>query len=103
MILAFQVKEPEKKTPLGVLNLPLSRLINTSNMSLDQKFLLERSGINSQIKLKVTLRASTYSHHKFSTKIYLICSLAVVDYLIMIIIIIIYVHILNSAMSSIPQ
>ncbi|XP_047198591.1 extended synaptotagmin-3 [Hippoglossus stenolepis] len=53
------VKEPEKKTPLGVLNLPLSRLLNTSGMSLDQRFLLERSGANSQIKLKVTLRVLT--------------------------------------------
>ncbi|XP_019945591.2 extended synaptotagmin-3 [Paralichthys olivaceus] len=57
--LSLQVKEPENKTPLGVLNLPLSRLLNTSNMSLDQRFMLERSGANSQIKLKATLRILT--------------------------------------------
>lgn len=57
--LTVQVKEPEKKTPLGVLNLPLSRLLNTSNMTLDQRFPLERSGANSHIKLKATLRILT--------------------------------------------
>uniref|UniRef100_A0A3P8NSP9 Extended synaptotagmin-like protein 3 n=1 Tax=Astatotilapia calliptera TaxID=8154 RepID=A0A3P8NSP9_ASTCA len=51
-----QVKEPEKKNHLGVLNLPLSRLLNTSDLTLDQYFLLEHSGANSQIKLKATLR-----------------------------------------------
>uniref|UniRef100_H3BXT3 Extended synaptotagmin-like protein 3 n=1 Tax=Tetraodon nigroviridis TaxID=99883 RepID=H3BXT3_TETNG len=54
--LNVQIKEHEKKTLLGTLNLPLSRLLNVSNMALDQRFLLERSGANSQIKLKVTLR-----------------------------------------------
>lgn len=53
-----QVKEQEKKTQLGVLCLSLSRLLNTSNMTLDQRFQLERSGANSQIKLKATLRVS---------------------------------------------
>lgn len=55
----LQVKEHEKKAQLGVLNLPLSRLLNTSNMSMDQRFQLERSGANSQIKLKATLRVWT--------------------------------------------
>ncbi|XP_018537762.1 extended synaptotagmin-3 [Lates calcarifer] len=54
--LTVQVKEHEKKTQLGILRLPLSRLLNTSNMTLDQRFQLERSGANSQIKLKATLR-----------------------------------------------
>uniref|UniRef100_A0A667YN89 Extended synaptotagmin-like protein 3 n=1 Tax=Myripristis murdjan TaxID=586833 RepID=A0A667YN89_9TELE len=54
--LRVQVKEHEKKTVLGVLTLPLSRLLNTSNMMLDQRFLLELSGANSQIKMKSTLR-----------------------------------------------
>ncbi|XP_044073697.1 extended synaptotagmin-3 isoform X2 [Siniperca chuatsi] len=57
--LSIQVKVPEKKTQLGVLSLPLSRLLNTSNMTLDQRFPLERSGANSQIKLKATLRILT--------------------------------------------
>ncbi|KAI1899403.1 hypothetical protein AGOR_G00061420 [Albula goreensis] len=54
--LKVQIKEPEKKTPLGVLSLPLTRLLNASDLTLDQRFLLERSGANSQIKLKATLR-----------------------------------------------
>ncbi|XP_029700687.1 extended synaptotagmin-3 [Takifugu rubripes] len=54
--LCVQIKEHEKKTLLGTLSLPLNRLLNISNMALDQRFLLERSGANSQIKLKATLR-----------------------------------------------
>uniref|UniRef100_A0A3Q3W519 C2 domain-containing protein n=1 Tax=Mola mola TaxID=94237 RepID=A0A3Q3W519_MOLML len=57
--LNVQVKEHEKKTQLGALTLPLSRLLNVSNMALDQRVSLERSGANSQIKLKVTLRILT--------------------------------------------
>ncbi|KAJ8410630.1 hypothetical protein AAFF_G00195340 [Aldrovandia affinis] len=54
--LKVQIKEPEKKTPLGTLTLPLTRLLNASDLTLDQRFLLERSGANSQIKMKATLR-----------------------------------------------
>ncbi|XP_061923592.1 extended synaptotagmin-3 [Entelurus aequoreus] len=57
--LFIQVKESEKKTQLGVLRLPLSRFLNISNMTLDQRFLLEQSGANSQLKLKATLRMLT--------------------------------------------
>uniref|UniRef100_A0A8D2ZQZ5 Extended synaptotagmin-3 n=1 Tax=Scophthalmus maximus TaxID=52904 RepID=A0A8D2ZQZ5_SCOMX len=57
--LIVQVKAQEKKNPLGVLNLPLSRLVNTSDMTLDQRFQLEQSGANSQIKLKAILRILT--------------------------------------------
>ncbi|XP_077584100.1 extended synaptotagmin-3 [Stigmatopora nigra] len=57
--LFVQVKEDRKKTQLGVLRLPLSRFLNVSNMNLDQRFLLEQSGANSQLKLKATLRILT--------------------------------------------
>ncbi|KAK2906311.1 extended synaptotagmin-3 [Channa argus] len=57
--LMVQIKEHEKKNQLGVLNIQLSRLLNTSNMTLDQRFQLERSGANSQIKLKAILRILT--------------------------------------------
>ncbi|XP_061648462.1 extended synaptotagmin-3 isoform X2 [Phyllopteryx taeniolatus] len=57
--LIVQVKENEKKSQLGILRLPISRFINVSNMMLDQRFLLEQSGVNSQIKLKATLRILT--------------------------------------------
>uniref|UniRef100_A0A8D0ACC8 Extended synaptotagmin-like protein 3 n=1 Tax=Sander lucioperca TaxID=283035 RepID=A0A8D0ACC8_SANLU len=54
--LIVQVKESEKKTQLGVLHLPLARLLNISDMTIDHRLPLERSGVNSQIKLKATLR-----------------------------------------------
>ncbi|KAM4609367.1 extended synaptotagmin-3 isoform 2-T2 [Polymixia lowei] len=57
--LSVQVKEHDKKTVLGTINLPLTRLLNASDMVLDQRFLLERSGTNSQIKMKATLRVLT--------------------------------------------
>uniref|UniRef100_A0A8C7RIL6 Extended synaptotagmin-like protein 3 n=1 Tax=Oncorhynchus mykiss TaxID=8022 RepID=A0A8C7RIL6_ONCMY len=53
----------DKKTLLGTLNVPLSRLLNTSDMTLDQRFLLERSGANSQIKMKATLRVRENCSH----------------------------------------
>uniref|UniRef100_A0A3Q2P2V1 Extended synaptotagmin-3 n=1 Tax=Fundulus heteroclitus TaxID=8078 RepID=A0A3Q2P2V1_FUNHE len=57
--LTVQVKEHEKKTVLGLLTLPLDRLFQIGSMTLDQRFALERSGANSQIKLKATLRILT--------------------------------------------
>ncbi|KAM8855350.1 extended synaptotagmin-3 [Spinachia spinachia] len=54
--LTVQVKVNEKKTQLGVLNIPLSGLLNISDMTVDKRFPLERSGVNSHIKLKATLR-----------------------------------------------
>uniref|UniRef100_A0A671STR8 Extended synaptotagmin-3-like n=1 Tax=Sinocyclocheilus anshuiensis TaxID=1608454 RepID=A0A671STR8_9TELE len=50
--------EHEKKSSLGKLTLPLVRLLNVSDMTMDQRFLLERSGANSQIKMKAVLRVS---------------------------------------------
>lgn len=57
--LIIQVKENDKKSQLGFLNLPLIRLLNISDMTLDQRFPLEQSGANSQIKLKASLRVLT--------------------------------------------
>ncbi|XP_076023946.1 extended synaptotagmin-3 [Genypterus blacodes] len=54
--LNVQVKEQESKNLLGVFNLALSRLLVISDMVLDQRFQLEHSGANSQIKMKATLR-----------------------------------------------
>uniref|UniRef100_A0A672ICR1 Extended synaptotagmin-3-like n=1 Tax=Salarias fasciatus TaxID=181472 RepID=A0A672ICR1_SALFA len=58
-VVSPQVKEHEKKTQLGVLNIPLTRLLETSDMTLDQRFPLDRSGASSHIKMKVTLRILT--------------------------------------------
>ncbi|XP_062390423.1 extended synaptotagmin-3 [Sardina pilchardus] len=55
-VLNVQVKEPESKSLLGTLSLPLTRLMNTSDLFLDQRFQLERSGTNSILKMKATLR-----------------------------------------------
>ncbi|KAA0715803.1 Extended synaptotagmin-3 [Triplophysa tibetana] len=58
-VLNVEVKENEKKTSLGRLTLPLVRLLHISDMMLDQHFQLERSGANSQIKMKAVLRILT--------------------------------------------
>lgn len=58
-MLNVEVKENEKKNLLGRLTLPLVRLLNMSDMMLDQCFQLERSGANSQIKMKAVLRILT--------------------------------------------
>lgn len=46
----------EKKSSLGMLTLPLNRLLNASDLTLDQHFQLERSGSNAQLKMKAILR-----------------------------------------------
>ncbi|KAI5107508.1 extended synaptotagmin-3 [Silurus meridionalis] len=55
-VLNIQVMLAEKKNSLGMLTLPLLRLLNTSDLTLDQCFQLERSGTNSQLKMKAILR-----------------------------------------------
>ncbi|XP_067115308.1 extended synaptotagmin-3 [Osmerus mordax] len=54
--LNIQVKKPDKKVILGTLDIPMSRLLGASDMTLDQRFLLERSGAISQVQMKATLR-----------------------------------------------
>ncbi|XP_026865861.2 extended synaptotagmin-3 [Electrophorus electricus] len=56
-VLSIQVMVAEKKTLLGTLTLPLLRLLNASDLTLDNRFPLERSGANSQLKIKAILRA----------------------------------------------
>ncbi|KAF7215050.1 extended synaptotagmin-3 [Nothobranchius furzeri] len=60
--LLVQVKEHEKKSVLGVTTIPLERLMDVSDMSLDQFFPLERSGAQSKIKLKATMRILNVEH-----------------------------------------
>ncbi|XP_027008331.1 extended synaptotagmin-3 [Tachysurus fulvidraco] len=55
-VLNVQVFLAEKKNTLGILTLPFSRLLKASEMTLDQPFQLERSGSNSQLKMKAILR-----------------------------------------------
>uniref|UniRef100_A0A672ICS5 Extended synaptotagmin-3-like n=1 Tax=Salarias fasciatus TaxID=181472 RepID=A0A672ICS5_SALFA len=56
------------QTQLGVLNIPLTRLLETSDMTLDQRFPLDRSGASSHIKMKVTLRVGTHTHTHTHTR-----------------------------------
>ncbi|KAI2660612.1 Extended synaptotagmin-3 [Labeo rohita] len=63
-VLNVEVKEHEKKSSLGKLTLPLVRLLNMSDMTIDQRFQLERSGANSQIRLKAVLRILTLEKPK---------------------------------------
>lgn len=58
-VLNVEVKEHEKKSSLGKFSLPLVRLLNVSDMTMDQRFQLERSAPNSQIKMKAVLRILT--------------------------------------------
>ncbi|XP_060785162.1 extended synaptotagmin-3 [Neoarius graeffei] len=55
-VLKVQVELAEKKSLLGMLTLPLSRLLKASDLTLDQRFQLERSGSDSQLKMKAILR-----------------------------------------------
>ncbi|MCI4378069.1 hypothetical protein PGIGA_G00211620 [Pangasianodon gigas] len=55
-VLNIQVMLAEKKNTLGMLTLPLTRLLKASDLTLDQRFQLERSGSNSQLKMKAILR-----------------------------------------------
>ncbi|XP_026073997.1 extended synaptotagmin-3-like [Carassius auratus] len=63
-VLNVEVKEHEKKSSLGKLSLPLVWLLNAPDMALDKRFLLERSGTNSQIKMKAVLRILTLEKRK---------------------------------------
>ncbi|XP_076854484.1 extended synaptotagmin-3 [Brachyhypopomus gauderio] len=56
-VLTIQVMVAEKKTSLGLLTMPLLRLLKDSDLTLDHRFPLERSGTSSQLKLKAILRA----------------------------------------------
>lgn len=54
--LHIEVKDDERQCALGVLNVPLHRLLKDTDMTLDQRFQLENSGPNSFIKMKIVLR-----------------------------------------------
>uniref|UniRef100_A0A8C9T4V5 Extended synaptotagmin-3 n=1 Tax=Scleropages formosus TaxID=113540 RepID=A0A8C9T4V5_SCLFO len=69
--LNVQVKQNEKKTLLGTLSLPLSRILSASDMTLDQRFQLEQSGANSQIKMKTTLRVGVVKDVEIALQLHL--------------------------------
>ncbi|RXM37203.1 Extended synaptotagmin-3 [Acipenser ruthenus] len=51
-----KIKDDDKKCVLGVLSLPLKRLLTAAEMTMDQRFQLEHAGPSSMIKMKAMLR-----------------------------------------------
>ncbi|XP_043929616.1 extended synaptotagmin-3-like [Protopterus annectens] len=58
-ILHAEVKDDQRDCALGMLNIPLYRILQATDMTLDQKFHLEHSGSSSFIKMKIVLRILT--------------------------------------------
>ncbi|XP_061470728.1 extended synaptotagmin-1 isoform X1 [Rhineura floridana] len=52
----IQVKDDNRQTTLGSLTIHLSRLLSADNLTLDQWFQLENSGLNSRIYMKLVMR-----------------------------------------------
>ncbi|NP_001011364.1 extended synaptotagmin-3 [Xenopus tropicalis] len=54
--LHLEVKDSERQCALGMLDLPLHRLLGNEELTADQRFPLANSGPNSTIKMKIVLR-----------------------------------------------
>ncbi|XP_029442433.1 extended synaptotagmin-3-like, partial [Rhinatrema bivittatum] len=54
--LHIEVKDDERQCALGILDIPLHRILKDTDLTLDQKFQLENSGPDSFIKMKLVLR-----------------------------------------------
>ncbi|XP_030065904.1 extended synaptotagmin-3 [Microcaecilia unicolor] len=54
--LHIEVKDDERHCALGILDIPVQRLLKDTDLTLDQKFQLENSGPDSVIKMKIVLR-----------------------------------------------
>ncbi|XP_041119850.1 extended synaptotagmin-3-like isoform X2 [Polyodon spathula] len=54
--LTIEIKDDDRKCALGVLSLPLKRLLTAAEMTMDQRFQLEHAGPSSMIKMKAMLR-----------------------------------------------
>ncbi|RXM33977.1 Extended synaptotagmin-3 [Acipenser ruthenus] len=54
--LTIKIKDDDKKCALGVLSIPLKRLLTAAEMTMDQRFQLEHAGPSSMIKMKAMLR-----------------------------------------------
>ncbi|XP_017694139.1 PREDICTED: extended synaptotagmin-1, partial [Lepidothrix coronata] len=52
----IQVKDDPRQTPLGSLSVPLSRLLQAPELTLDEPFPLQRSGPGSRLFMKLVLR-----------------------------------------------
>uniref|UniRef100_A0A672I238 Extended synaptotagmin-like protein 1a n=1 Tax=Salarias fasciatus TaxID=181472 RepID=A0A672I238_SALFA len=54
----IQVKDDDRASSLGSLSIPLTRLMATAQLTMDQWFQLENSGLGSRIYIKIVLRVS---------------------------------------------
>ncbi|MGH0172956.1 UNVERIFIED_CONTAM: hypothetical protein FKN15_001087 [Acipenser sinensis] len=54
-----KIKDDDRKCVLGVLSLPLMRLLTAAEMTMDQRFQLEHAGPSSMIKMKAMLRVGS--------------------------------------------
>ncbi|XP_056391309.1 extended synaptotagmin-3 isoform X2 [Hyla sarda] len=54
--LHVEVKDDDRQCALGMLDIPLHRLLSSDNLTVDQKFPLNNSGPSSYIKMKIVLR-----------------------------------------------
>lgn len=55
-MVCFQVRDEQHQCCLGNLTIPLSRLLASDDMTMNQRFQLSNSGPNSSLKMKVALR-----------------------------------------------
>lgn len=53
---SFQVKDEKHECSLGTLTLPLGRLLEAEDMTLNQRFPLKNSGPSCTLKMKMALR-----------------------------------------------
>lgn len=58
-----QVKDADRVQALGSLTIPLSRLLSTPDLSLDQWFQLDKAGSASRIYIKAVLRVNGSNTH----------------------------------------
>uniref|UniRef100_A0AAQ5ZBY0 Extended synaptotagmin-like protein 1a n=1 Tax=Amphiprion ocellaris TaxID=80972 RepID=A0AAQ5ZBY0_AMPOC len=70
----IQVKDDDRALSLGNLTIPLTRLLGTPELTMDQWFHLENSGLASRIYVKVVLRVSI-SHVYFCAHTLMLCKL----------------------------
>ncbi|KAF0021363.1 hypothetical protein F2P81_026384 [Scophthalmus maximus] len=56
LIIAHDVKDEKHECSLGTITLPLSRLLEADDMTLNQRFPLKNSGPGCTVKMKMALR-----------------------------------------------
>nr|XP_034985626.1 extended synaptotagmin-3 isoform X1 [Zootoca vivipara] len=61
--LHLEIKDKDRENALGTFVLSLGNLLKNPDMTLEQNFPLDHSGVDSSIKLKVVLRALDIQHH----------------------------------------